>query len=78
MRDWCVVGEFAAREEVVDGDEGVLGTVAHRQGDGAVEIDDRRGVELRQDIVEGDDLRQSVAAAVGAWAWTAASAACRL
>ena len=51
-----VVGKLAARQDRVDHGQAGRQPVAHRQGNGAVELDHRRGVALQQQVVEADDL----------------------
>jgi hypothetical protein len=51
-----IVGQIAAGEDGVDEIEAGLWAIAHGDGDGAIELDDRRGFDAREKIVEGDDL----------------------
>ena len=51
-----VVGEIAARQDRVDQRETGGGAVAHRDGRGAIELDDRRGIRADEDVVEAGDL----------------------
>ncbi len=60
----------------VDEREARRGAVAHGDGDGAVQLDDRRRVRAQQHVVEPDDLRPVGRGRVGASACTAAIAAC--
>ena len=72
-----IAGELAALVELVHQREAALELARHRDGDRAVELDHRRWVHAGRARRTGRrSARQSVAAAVGACACTAAIAAC--
>src|SRR2546423_163304 len=51
-----VVGQIAAGEDRVDQLQTGGGTIAHRDGDGAVQLDDRRGLGAQEQIIKSSDL----------------------
>ena len=52
-----ILGEVAALEQRVDEREPGRRSVAHRDGHGAIQLDDGRRLEPQQEVVPGDDLR---------------------
>jgi hypothetical protein len=58
-----IIGEFLARQKVIDETKPLLRTFVHGNGNRTVEFHDRRWLNPNQSVVEQRDLRQSVDAA---------------
>ena len=52
-----VIGQIAVREDGVDQGQTHRRTVAHRHGHGAIQRNHRRRRDLRESVVQADDLR---------------------